>query len=83
MNQIVCGYEVDALFAQEKVIVELDSWTFHSSRTSFEGDRDRDTNTAVGGFLTVRITWERFERAPEAEAVRLHRILTQRRRPAA
>ncbi len=83
VNVIVCGHEVDALFAEEKVVVELDSWPFHSSRTSFEGDRNKDADTAVEGFLTVRITGERFERAPEAEAVRLHRILAPRRRPAA
>jgi hypothetical protein len=34
MNTIVAGHEVDALFADEKVIVELDSWEYHSSRRS-------------------------------------------------
>ncbi len=26
------GYEVDALFADQRVIVELDSWGFHAHR---------------------------------------------------
>jgi very-short-patch-repair endonuclease len=79
MEAIVCGYEVDALFEAEKVIVELDGWDFHSSRLSFESDRDRDADTAAAGFLTVRITKERHERRPERESRRLRRILDQRR----
>jgi Transcriptional regulator, AbiEi antitoxin len=83
MNTIVCGHEVDALFAEEKVIVELDSWTYHSSPTSFEGDRDRDADMAAEGFLTVRVTRERFERTPQHEAARLMAILARRRARAA
>ena len=75
----VCGYEVDYLFAAEKVIVELDGWDFHRSRTSFEGDRDRDADTAAAGYLTVRLTRDRFDATPDKEAARLHTILARRR----
>jgi hypothetical protein len=83
MNAIVCGYEVDALFAEEKVIVELDSWRFHSSRVSFESDRGRDADTLVAGFATVRLTRERYRRHPAREAQRLKDILARRRARAA
>ena len=83
MNALVCGYEVDALFPEEKVIVELDGWAYHSSRASFEGDRARDADTLAGGFETVRITKERYERHAEREAARLRRILARRRTHAA
>lgn len=79
MNALVCGYEVDALFADEKVIVELDGWPFHSGRFSYEDDRDRDATTAAAGFLTVRLTDERFQTQPRREADRLNVILAQRR----
>ncbi len=78
-NVLVCGHEVDALFPEERVIVELDSWPFHASRTSFEDDRNRDADTLAGGFATIRITGERYEQAPDEEAARLHRILARRR----
>jgi len=78
MNAIVCGYEVDALFEQERVIVELDGWAFHSSRASFEDDRRRDGVTLAAGFATVRITRARYERDPAAEAAQLHAILARR-----
>jgi hypothetical protein len=64
MNSIVCGYEVDALFARERVIVELDGWGAHSSRVAFEDDRRRDADTLAAGFVTVRITRARYDRDP-------------------
>lgn len=80
MNATVAGYEVDALFPAERVIVELDSWTFHRDRQTFETDRDRDADIlARTGHVTVRITWKRIERQPGREAERLHRILVARR----
>jgi very-short-patch-repair endonuclease len=79
VNTFVAGHEVDALFPQEKVIVELDSWGFHRSRTSFEGDRRRDTDTLMADHVTVRLTDERFDGEPREVAAQLHKILEQRR----
>jgi very-short-patch-repair endonuclease len=79
MNARVAGYEVDALFREERVIVELDGYHFHSSRAAFERERDRDANTLAAGFETVRATWKRLRGAPAREADRLHRILETRR----
>ena len=80
MNTIVCGYEVDALFVRERVIVELDGWGTHSSRQSFEDDRTRDADTLAAGFATLRITKQRYERDPDHEAERLRAILVRRMR---
>ena len=79
MNAVVAGHEVDALFPDEKVIVELDSWEFHSSRQAFEDDRDKDADTAAAGHLTVRATWERMQKREEREARRLRETLGSRR----
>ena len=73
----VAGWEVDALFPAEKVIVELDGWEFHSSRESFESDRERDASTLADGCVTVRLTWERMHASAAREAARLQRILDQ------
>jgi hypothetical protein len=78
LNTTVCGYEVDALFEAERVIVELDGWDFHSNRQAFENDRERDADTLAAGFVTVRITSARFKARPAEEAARLHRILAVR-----
>lgn len=79
LNVIVGGYEVDAFFAAERVVVELDGWDFHSSRQSFSEDRERDATLLALGIVTVRITWERLTQEPDREAARLLAILEQRR----
>lgn len=83
MGAKVAGYTVDALFPDEQVIVELDSWKFHSSRDSFERDRERDAATLAANHVTVRITWERMHKRPAPEAARLREILEKRRARAA
>jgi hypothetical protein len=80
IGAIVCGFTVDALFVDEKLIVELDSVQFHKDPIAFETDRERDAETLAAGFATLRITWERIELAPGREGMRLHKILARRRR---
>ncbi len=77
-NARVAGYEVDAYFRLQRVIVELDGWRFHSSKSSFESDRDRDAALLALGIVTVRITWTRLIKTPAREAARLRRILEAR-----
>ncbi len=79
INVRIAGYEVDAYFAAEKVIVELDGYRYHSDRRTFERDRNRDAEMLARGIVTVRITWERLTVRPAAEAGRLHKILSARR----
>jgi very-short-patch-repair endonuclease len=78
MGAAVCGYIVDALFPDQKVIVELDSWEFHRYKTAFETDRERDAETLAHGYVTIRVTWERIHERPHEEAARMHRILAER-----
>jgi very-short-patch-repair endonuclease len=77
-NARVAGREVDVLFAEAGLIVELDSWRFHGTRAAFESDRERDAQMLAAGLSTVRVTWERLREAPEREAARLKGILAAR-----
>lgn len=77
INVIVNGREVDVLFREQRVIVELDGG-LHMNAESFESDRDREAENLKHGFRTVRITQERFEHAPGRDAARLHAILSDR-----
>jgi very-short-patch-repair endonuclease len=83
VNVRVAGREVDAYFPEERVIVELDGYEFHSSKDRFRSDRDNDADALTLDIVTVRVTTDRLERTPENEARRLHRILELRRRRAA
>ncbi len=79
INACLNGREVDALFREQRIIVELDSWEFHSDRASFESDRSRDADLLATGYQTLRVTDERFKQDPEHEARRLRAILDARR----
>lgn len=78
VNVLIAGHLVDAVFPQAKVIVELDSWQFHSDRRAFETDRERDADTLLAGFVTVRLTSERMKQRPAAEAARLRQLISER-----
>jgi hypothetical protein len=56
LTVIVEGYEVDALWREKKLIVELDSWTFHRSRRAFVEDRRRLAVLQLAGYLALPIT---------------------------
>jgi hypothetical protein len=79
LNAVVHGFEVDAYFPNERLIVELDGWPYHRDRSSFESDRDRDATLLSYDIPTVRITYDRIDEHPEREAARLHTILENRR----
>jgi predicted transcriptional regulator of viral defense system len=60
-NVDVLGSEVDVLWPAAKLIVELDSWEFHSHRAAFQRDRARDTRLLVARYRTIRVTHERLD----------------------
>src|SRR4051794_20200536 len=41
VNRMVEGLEVDALWSNERLVVELDGYAFHKGRAAFERDRAR------------------------------------------
>ena len=61
-------FEIDALWEQERVAVELDSRGIHGTRKKFESDRRRDRILVAEGWQTMRITWRQLQDEPEAIA---------------
>jgi hypothetical protein len=64
MNAVVEGFTVDALWASQRLIVELDSWTHHKSRNAFEEDRRRDLILTTAGYRILRVTQRRLDTEP-------------------
>jgi hypothetical protein len=56
LNVIVEGYEVDALWRKKRLIVELDSWTFHRSRRAFVEDRRKTSLLQLANYMVLPIT---------------------------
>src|SRR4029079_1828797 len=61
MDTVVCGFEVDALWEEQKLIVELDGYTWHSDPTAFERDRKRDAKLQLAGYIVLRVTYRRLK----------------------
>jgi hypothetical protein len=70
--------EADAVFARERVIVELDGGASHDTTPAFHADRRRDSAAAAAGHLTLRYTWDRVTTDPAAVAAELQRVLSRR-----
>jgi predicted transcriptional regulator of viral defense system len=77
-NVEVLGKEVDALWPAAKLIVELDSWEFHSHRAAFQRDRARDTRLLVDGYRTIRVTHDRLDAEAETLAAEIRELLRAR-----
>jgi len=56
-NQEVVGYEVDFLFRDAKLVVEVDGFAFHSDPEAFSRDRRKQNAIALAGYQVLRFTW--------------------------
>jgi hypothetical protein len=71
-------YEVDAFFAAERLIVELDGRQVHATARKFQEDRRRDSVLAARDYQTLRYTWRRLHDEPESVAAEVRRVLALR-----
>ena len=55
-NVRFAGLEVDFLWREQRLVVELDGWRYHRGRQAFEEDRARDRALARAGYRTLRFT---------------------------
>lgn len=69
-NVLLAGELVDICWPGDPpLVVELDGYGFHKSRTQFNQDRRRDTKPLVAGVRVIRVTQARIEQEP-AELIR-------------
>jgi hypothetical protein len=77
------GFEVDALWRAEKLVVELDSHAFHRTRAAFERDRLRDATLQLADYRVLRVTHRRLHNEPKTIADTIRALLASASRPAA
>jgi very-short-patch-repair endonuclease len=65
-NAAVEGEEVDALWQQQRVVLEFDSYRFHATRAAFERDRRKTTHLTRNRYLVLRTTWTELTGQPYA-----------------
>ena len=74
-NARVGRYELDFLWGEAGLAIEVDGYAFHASRDRFEGDRIRDADLAALGILVIRVTWRQILNEPAAVIGRIARAL--------
>ena len=57
-------YEIDCLWREQRVAVELDGRAAHARITAFESDRRKDAALSAIGLRPLRFTWLRVTREP-------------------
>lgn len=70
-NARIAGMEVDLLFPDHRLAVEIDGYAFHRQRPAFEEDRSRDNVLAAQGIVVMRFTWRQITREPDQVLARL------------
>ena len=75
MNVRIGGFVVDFAWADRRLIVEVDGWDAHRTRSAFEEDRARDLKLKLLGYEGVRFTWRQLTDDPSAVAAALRELL--------
>jgi very-short-patch-repair endonuclease len=68
-------YRADCHWPAARLIVELDGWDGHSTRSAFQDDRARDRALKVAGYSVIHLTWAQLDDEPEAIASDLRSLL--------
>ncbi|MFP5388933.1 MAG: endonuclease domain-containing protein [Thermoleophilia bacterium] len=74
-NVSVLDLEIDVLWPQQRVAVELDGFAFHHHRGAFERDRARDVALQVAGYRVIRITHRRLDQDAASVASQIRQLL--------
>jgi predicted transcriptional regulator of viral defense system len=76
-NEWVAGWEVDALFREQRIAVELDGHGNHRSPAQVKRDRRKDLALRTAGLLPIRYSDEQLERRTDVIA-EMRRLMAQR-----
>jgi very-short-patch-repair endonuclease len=79
-NHAVAGFSADFCWLEERLIVEVDGYHFHSDRMTVERDHRRDVVHRDAGFEVLRFTGRQRDHAPLYVAAVIARTLERRSR---
>jgi len=65
VNARLGRFLVDFLWREQRVVLEADSFQWHSGRRSYTGDHQRDLELRADGWDVVRVTREQIMDQPE------------------
>jgi very-short-patch-repair endonuclease len=62
----VCGIEVDAIWPELRVVVELDGVQGHATAAQMRRDRGRELELRLGGYVVLRYSYDQIVHEPQA-----------------
>lgn len=65
-NQRLNGYEVDFLYEDAKLVIEIDSGKFHGTPAAVDRDRRKDAHLRRLGYTVLRYSYHQIADEPEA-----------------
>jgi very-short-patch-repair endonuclease len=71
-------YKADFAWVLAKLVVEFDSWTYHSGKPAFFHDRERNGYIVGNGWSVLPVTWEQLTERPIETAARIAAALAVR-----
>jgi very-short-patch-repair endonuclease len=80
-NAMLFGYEVDCLWREAGLVVEVDGFAFHSSQRAFVRDRRRDGVFIAAGMQLLRLTWHQLTRERDRTISLLAQAISRRTNP--
>lgn len=75
-NVSILDHEVDAYWPSHRLVVEMDSWEYHSHRAAFERDRTRDAAMEVADYRVIRLTHRQLETEASRITTQIRKILS-------
>lgn len=75
-NQQLHDYNVDMLWRNQRLIVEVDSYDWHLRKATFVSDRVRDADLEARGFTVLRFTADQIATEPFVVIARIAAALT-------
>jgi very-short-patch-repair endonuclease len=79
VNVRIGEFDVDFLWPEARLIVEVDGYGAHGGREAFETDRARDLKLKLLGYEVVRFTWRQLIDGPAEVAGALRNLLRANR----
>ncbi|MGK2931481.1 MAG: DUF559 domain-containing protein [Solirubrobacterales bacterium] len=76
INVVIDGHEVDCVWRDRRLAVELDSYGFHRGQEMFEIDLSRNNRMWSMGWVLLRYTWRKVTREPALVVSEVRAALT-------
>jgi very-short-patch-repair endonuclease len=78
VNVRIGSFIVDFLWRDRRLVVEVDGFRAHGTRSAFESDRARDVELRLLGYEVLRFTWRQLGENPREVARALRELLAAR-----